>query len=561
MKYLLLLWLPFLLCIPQGAEAQTIPVGDPLEEYVRYLYLDGNPSFNIRPISGIEIGTAGVFPVPEHSGAKRMQQGTRRKVHPWQDVQLFNSDVRSLYGLYTPSLMTTYNSEMAFGQNDGALWQGRGLNSAVSFGGYLDVGPLHVSFRPVITYSQNREFELSPFDAHPEVSAFSAPFDRRYDVPQRFGSDPFSRFDLGESSVELQYKGFAAGVSNKNIWTGPAVQNPILFSNNAPGFLHGFLGTYRPVTTPIGSFEGRLIWGGLRESDYFDEDPGNDLRFINAVTLNYSPSFIPGLSIGAVRTFLLTYPEDGLDTSDFFSVAIPFTKENFYSEDSPQGNDDGYQMISLFGRWAFPSAGFEVYGEWARNDHSRDNRDLSIHFTHARAFMFGGVKRLELSGNRWLVFNTEWTNISAERGGSSEYRSAGTYYTNGTVIQGFTNRGQLMGAAIGPGSDSQLGKVRLYDEWGLAGLSFNRIDYQQDRLERNLDTINSAQEGTYQRYELNEVEYRFGLHGLVFLPYNLEVQADIYQSRFFNRHNIYGDDVSNTNVQVTVRYQLESFRR
>ena len=548
--YPLLFFGVLLLCLPCRGEAQSVPVGDPVEEYVRFLYLEESPSFNLRPVSG-----------HKRQGSGSKGQGTRDKVHPWQGVGVLDQSTDRNYGLFTPSIRTTFNSELPVGQNDGALWQGRGVNSAVSLGGFLDYGPLKVSFRPVLTYSQNRDFELSPFNTRSDLSEFAPPFARRYDAPQRFGDESISRLDLGESAIELQYGGVAAGVSNRNIWVGPAIQNPIQFSNNAPGFLHGFIGTYRPVQTPIGNFEGKILWGGLHESDYFDDDPSNNMRYINSLVLNYSPSFIPGLHLGAVRTYQLIYPEAGLDFSEFFLVAIPFTKDNFVSEDRPSGNDAGYQMLTLLWRWAFPDSGFEIYGEWGRNDHARDNRDLSIHLTHSRSFVLGGVKRWEFPGNRWLVLNGEWTQMSNERGGSSDLRRHGVYYTNNTVIHGFTHRGQLLGSGIAPGSDSQLGKVRLYDRWGKAGLSINRLNYYPDRLDRYLSEINSAQEGSYEPHELYEVEYRFGLHGLFFLPNDLELQADLYQSYFNNRHNIHGNDVTNMNVQVTLRYKLPGFAR
>ena len=57
------------------------------------------------------------------------------------------------------------------------------------------------------------------------------------------------------------------------------------FSDNAPGFLHAFIRTGKPVRTGIGVLEGRWIVGGLKESDYFDDDISNDVRSISAVSV------------------------------------------------------------------------------------------------------------------------------------------------------------------------------------------------------------------------------------------------------------------------------------
>lgn len=508
----------FLILPVQKSHAQYIPIGDPFEEYVRFLYPDDAPSFNIRPISWDRLQEEGF------------------KGHPWEYHSFFQQEDDGLYeyGIYSPEQKTTWNSRVPSGQNDGALWQGRGFNNALSLGGYFDVGPLKISLRPEIVYSQNKS----------------------YDGIRRFGNRPYSRFDLGKSSVELHYKGFATGMSNQNLWSGPAVQNPILFSNNAPGFLHGFAGTYRPVRTPIGAFEGRLIFGGLRESKFYDENPNNNLRYINAIIFNYSPSFISGLHLGFTRFYMQAFPKNGLTFSDLFVVTGSVVKEDFIDSDNPTGDDEGYQIASAFARWVFPEASMEVYGEYSRNDHFFDTRDMLVNTMHTRAYMLGGSKKLNIDPRTWFSLNAEVTQLVSNRA----YKKSG-YYTNAAVPHGFRNRGQVMGAGTDTGSFSQFIKFNYYRSWGYLSFSFNRINHNSDRLKNRIVTINEQQEGNWQLHDLQETEHRWGLHGLAFLRHGLELQANIYQSRFFNRYNLHGNDVSNTRLEVVVRVQLDGFRR
>jgi hypothetical protein len=85
------------------------------------------------------------------------------------------------------------------------------------------------------------------------------------DLPVRFGKDPYSRLSWGQSSIRLNFNPVSVGLSNENLWWGPGKQNSILMSNTASGFKHLTLNTIRPVNTPIGSIEGQIIAGRLKD--------------------------------------------------------------------------------------------------------------------------------------------------------------------------------------------------------------------------------------------------------------------------------------------------------
>lgn len=543
------LFLFMLFARPGQVVAQSVAIGDPFEEYLRIQNTEDIqnqfPSYNLRPISILD---------------------TRYSVltnHPWQDHSFFSDTSQSMVQFYAPELITTYNTAFPSGQNDGAMWQGRGVNIAFSAGGAFQYGPLRISVRPQVGYSGNRNFKLSPMKSASGVSEFGMPKPiKRIDYPQRFGNESFSWFHPGQSFIRLQQWGWTLGVSTENMWTGPARYNPLIISNTAPGFYHLFIGTHRPVKTPAGNIETKIYWGKLSESEYFDDDSSNDERFVTGLVFNYSPSFAPGLNIGFTRTYQEYMPESGLTSVQYWRIFEAGTKDNFVTEENEDGTDETDQKISFFARWSFPGAGLETWFEFGKEDHNRDILDMQLHPEHARAYVIGISKRFNLADSRLLSIDSEITHLEVPR--AVIHRINGPWYQHNPINQGWTNQGQMLGAGINMGSNSQKIAARYYDWWGLAGVSVNRIEHLNDRLRRYFGNIRSYQTAEGVRFtqnNLREIEFRFGFHGLLFLPQNLELQADIYQSFFRNRYNLYENNVRNLNVQLTVRYLLPGFSR
>jgi hypothetical protein len=101
------------------------------------------------------------------------------------------------------------------------------------------------------------------------------------------------------------------------------------------------------------------------------------------------------------------------------------------------------------GSWVFPESGFEIYGEYARNDHSWDFRDLLGEPEHSRAYMIGFQKSFNLAHGRLLAINAELVQTEASK--TRNIRTDATYYTHYIVTQGYTHKGQLLGLGHGPG--------------------------------------------------------------------------------------------------------------
>jgi hypothetical protein len=126
----------------------------------------------------------------------------------------------------------------------------------------------------------------------------------------------------------------------------------------------------------------------------------------------------------------------------------------------------------------FPRSGFELYGEWARNDHSWDWRDFVLEPGHAGAGLLGFQKVLRTEPGTWTMRGE----IVSMAKGVAAPRHRPPWYAHHVVTQGYTSQGQLVGAAIGPDSNRESLAVDFcVGRWGVGGSA--------QRLQRDLDDV------------------------------------------------------------------------
>ena len=458
--------------------AQDIPLNLIEDRYSRMLQLENSTeySFAIRP----------------YSRSYLKSQLAEDSLHnPWKehfnDVSgaLIAKNVR--VGIYNPIYEGSFNSEFPLGGNDGSLWQGRGFNSQTAAGFYINHPNFELSFRPEVNFQNNQSF-LAPLyvPENPDSteSSYRRPSFLSYDgqdvdAPYRFGDDSFYTYNMGASYLKGRFKGFEAGISTQNLWWGPSIRNGMMMSNNAPGFLHGFIGSNRPLDIFIGHLEFKWIWGSLRESDYFDDRPDNNRNFLNAFIFTYSPAVLDGLSVGLIRSLQSRIPEDGLAFRNFVDIFQPFQKRKIGGEDSnfdTIGSQN--QIASVYARWLFQEAKAEIYAEYGRDDHAFDFRDFLQQPNHLRAYTIGFQKLIDIRSDRLLLLyemsNFETPKQSYLRGGFT------SFYHHSSIKQGYTNRGQFLGARIGPGSSSQFLKLEYLDQKGSLALFTERFVVDND---------------------------------------------------------------------------------
>jgi len=378
-------------------------------------------------------------------------------------------------GLLPITLQNTMNSRFPMGENNEAAWYGRGMNSEISGGFFLKSDFFTITFQPHFIYQENLDFLTPRFVLNePENGIIGTEsFTYQIDYPFRFGAEPFSTFDLGYSSIRLHASYFEIGLASEPQWWGSAIRYPLMMSNNAPGFNHLFLGTREPVQIPkIGKVHIKWIMGYANESGYFNGVGQGERRFLNGVNISFNPNLLSNLTFGLNRMYHI-FDTDGFRFQNVITLFDPFQRVSLVAR---QGADDvrqaRNQIASVYFQLKLPAANGEIYGEFFREDHSYDLRDLFVQPNHNSAYSFGFRKLSYLPRFDFVIANLEFTNLTISQ--LQQVRPQGNFYTHTPIGQGHTNRGQLLGAAIGPGSNSQFFSLDFYKKNLTVGLFAQR---------------------------------------------------------------------------------------
>lgn len=392
-------------------------------------------------------------------------------------------------GIFFPELQLVNNNSLPWSMNDGDLWAGRGMSTRLAAGFYVKTRRVQLVLAPELTHEANKYFALHI----PQIERPAIPPDRSQwafpwyvngpysvDMPTRFGPHPFSRLSLGQSSLFLRFSKFQFGFANENEWWGPGIGNALILSNNAPGFPHWVLRTANPIDIRIGELDLRWMVGGLTESPYFDTTSTNNLRSITlgAATLHLRRP--AGLTVGVTRSVFETADGWGKVPLRWFELfhAIGWPNDVPLNDStlSPGGRD---QVFSLFARWVMPESGFELYGEWGRTEFPPSLRNFIIAPNHTQAYTLGFQWRHPgLTGADFWRVQAE--NTSVEQSPTFRDRPLGVWYTSRKVIQGYTNRGQPLGAAVGPGSSGQNLTIDYFAPSWSFGMKTGRVRLNED---------------------------------------------------------------------------------
>lgn len=404
-----------------------------------------------------------------------------------------------------PHVRFAHSSNFPDTYNDGAVWEGKGLNSSLNFGMTGRKGKLYFTFAPVFFYAQNKDFYIASH-ALPK-SEFSYPFEEKIDWVQRYGDGTLTDFHLGQSEIRFIHKKLSLGVSTQSMIFGPAQVNPILMSSNAGGIPRFDIGTSGPVDTRFGKFEIKAFWGYMDESDYFDDDLGNDKRYFTGAVAGLQPKIVPGLSLGLSRVLYREMFDGDFKPIDLFAS---FWKS---IDDPDRANDNYDQMMSLTMRWKFKEYGVDSYIEWARNDFPGTGTDLVENPERTRAVTAGLVKTFDLENGSLLRVVLEHTRLNKIKM-SVITTGHPTYYVHGIIENGYTHLGQIMGAYVGPGSNAHHIKIQHYSKQGMIGFDFERVRANDDYFIDNFTGDPALSNDIRFRWRLNYLRFvgNFSIH-------------------------------------------------
>ncbi|MFI5244592.1 MAG: capsule assembly Wzi family protein, partial [Gemmatimonadales bacterium] len=346
----------------------------------------------------------------------------------------------------------------------------------VSGGFELRSGPLTVTIDPIFFRAENQAFALQTVPSSVRGAPYGDPVSPGgIDLPQRFGSAAYQRLDPGQSTIRLDMFGVTVGASTANEIWGPAITSPIVLGNNAAGIPRVFAGTDRPANIGIGRLQLRWFAGQLTQSAWSPIDTTGGKLFTTGLIAVFQPRGLENVEIGFGRLFELFWPQGGVPIGD---LTLPFQTFYYASLHQGKGTPGGapdHQIASAFVRILLPHSGMEIYGEYGRDDHSLDTRDLLLEPDHISAYTFG-VQRAWVAGDssRTTALRLEFSNgrVTDLSGGRGEI----LFYSHSPIAQGNTQDGQLLGSPAIRGGGGGIIAVDRYSSSGRVTFSLSRTD-------------------------------------------------------------------------------------
>lgn len=465
------------------------------------------------------------------------------------------------------TFLNDYNSKLPFGYNTGPLYPNVGYQAEITGGVFIKAGILNIQFKPELVHAENSPF-LTFADVQANYKSGLIPafyFNiNGIDAPERFGPFGLSYAGLGQSKITFIIKNIEAGVSTENMWWGPGIQNSIMMSNSAPGFLHWTFNSASPAKTAIGSFEWQIIGGILKQSGYLPYDPGKLVygsdaqylpkprvsRYISAFTVNWQPKWIPGFYIGA-SGFDYMNRDSSYSKRSIFKRLIPVfspssNQANSFKAQNISANGDGEDFAyALNFRQVFPQYNAEIYFEYAKNDNVANFRDLVVEPENETAYTLGASRFLKLKGISFLRLRMELTHLQIPD--NFLVRPGGSWYVHSFANpkDGYTNEGRMLGAGIGPGGNSLMFDISYAKGLNSYGIKFERFVH-------NNDLYYTAFKGTT-NFVSNWVEISNTFYAnMKFKKYLISAEYTPISS--LNYEYLQHNDISNKHARITLTY-------
>ena len=379
-----------------------------------------------------------------------------------------------------------FNDHMPSGFNDGNMYPAVGKQERISVGVNIRWRALDINLQPEWIDAVNEPQDLDKGNQAdrnwwPRYYLITA---NNIDHFRRFGNKPIQEFFLGQSRIGLSYPKFSFGVSTENIWWGPAKMNSLMFTNNAPGFKHVYLKTNKPLTTPIGNFELKTIIGVLDSTRFINPD---DSIMRTVWVGGIFPKKTANRNISA---YIISWQPKWLQN---FYLGYAYSTINYSAKDA-KFDEQGEKMSIgvLMGRFMMPKDHAEFYVELGTPNQAPlpwkfFNDSAKTAFTIGARKIFPNLER-----KSFLEFFIEVTQLQLldprkvfTPGAPFDGPQYNSWYTSSNIKQGYTTNAQLLGASIGPGSNTQ--SIGLSWNKGL-----NKIGAHLQRLVHNNDFYNYA---------------------------------------------------------------------
>lgn len=378
------------------------------------------------------------------------------------------------------------NDIMPLGFNEGTMYPSVGYQNRWSVGLQLRWKFVDINFQPEWVMAQNLStpyFEGNPQDGNYWTRVFFL-INNNIDYYSRFGYDPIKTFFWGQSRVALRFGHLSTGISTENNWWGAGFRNSLVLTNEASGFLHYYAQTSKPIITPIGTFEGKGIVGLLEnptmlspEDEKFRpiwpggiEKKNSSNRLLKAFIVNWQPKWVPNLYMG-----------------------YSFAHQNYLTNEGPQPGklyveNPKMQLGAFLFRFALPKDHAEFYAELGQPDKVVGPASFFGDSTKT-GFVLGGRKLFPTGKKKKSFFqlSIEFTQLQLMNPGLViDNKSVGgeplhnSWYISSSIRQGYTHNAKMLGASIGPGSNSQTINLSWHRNRSLVKLHLERYAKNND---------------------------------------------------------------------------------
>lgn len=380
------------------------------------------------------------------------------------------------------------NSALPIGFNEGNMYPSIGGQHRISVGTRFTWKNIELNIQPEWVTARN----INPpvFLGNKEDGNFWARYylhiQNNIDYYTQMGRKPLTTLFPGQSYIAYHYKKWSGGVSTENQWWGPGVRNSLMMTNEAPGFYHFFVKTNEPLITSLGTFEGKAIVGRLESPTMPPTEDSlmrtiwadgifrknKSVRHIEGFNISWQPKWLPNVFLG------YSY----ITQSYILNRNILGKQMGLLSSGRPK-----QQLGAITMRIVLPKDHAEIYAELGQ-----PNQAISPWRLFGDSVKTGfvvGARKLFTFGTKgaYLKLYAEFTQLQlmnpalvidvASPFGGPMYTS---WYTSPKVRQGYTHQGKMLGASIGPGSNSQSLGLSWHKGNNKVGLFIERVVHNND---------------------------------------------------------------------------------
>ncbi len=530
------------------------------EDYYDFLALQGiteRPTLNYRTLSDSQWN----LPQDANHVWSDNNLGTTftlwQKENPGENWFLKGINQNLLMKVYGPKWFNSFNTASPYGQNDGALWQGKGYNTSLTAGIRFEFYGIEATIKPNVNFSQNLGFELMTSNYDSEFGyIWGYAKNKGIDKPQRFGDKPFWTFDLGDTEIRYSWKNFTIGFGNQSIWLGPAYINPILHSNNAASYPNLDLGLRKTtIKIPglnwnIGDIETRIWTGYLSESQYFDNDESNNHNMIHGFTFAYSPSFVKGLTLFANRIALVKWKWENL------KYILPLN-QNTHIGETDAGED---QKMSFGFNWDFPQVGFELYTEIGLDDFVPDGfpKGYIRYPLHTLAYTAGLKKTFNINQEKQIFGELHLEINNSEMSQDFQFQWPYNFGFHHQITQGYTNKGQSLGTGYGYGGNMQYLDFSVLYPKGKSTFTIARCNPDNNYLYSKAINAKANEDELEDKYfTAFKANFITGFSTLYFITKDFNINGSVLYNLIINNH--YENDSNETHniyLSLGIEYNI-----